>query len=341
MSHVPPARQKSPPKPPTKTHAQRLADRQSENYFKGHTLNGSQFDVRRADPEETSFRHSHWQGKRTQVRRALEAAGTPTRQLEAFDECGSECLVLYDKEQKRYKLASNTCKCRHCEPCAKSKANLLAANLRTKLTCKAQGRYRFITLTRKHARTPLTDQIKGLYAAFKRLRTSKMWKSTQKGGCAILEIKYNAPTKLWHPHLHIISEGGYIQQANLSSEWLKATGDSHIVDIRALNNERDAAHYVAKYMSKGTNNEVWTDPQAAIEWICAMKGTRSAATYGTWRGYKLLEHLADQGNYKPVALLTRVVREANAGERWAIDLLDQITADLQYNPHKPRTPKPK
>jgi hypothetical protein len=327
--------------PIRKTTQERQKERSDDEHFRHSPVNGSPYDVRRATNEETHFRHTHWQGKRAQVRTALAAAGTPTRQLEAFEQCGSECLVLYSQEAKKYKLASNTCKCRHCEPCAKSKANLLAANLRSKLEKSPAGRYRFVTLTLRHSDAPLTDQIKRLQKSFKKLRTTKLWKSSQKGGCAILEIKWKKESRRWHPHLHVIAEGSYLQQAALSGAWLAATGDSPIVDIRALNNERDAAHYVAKYMSKGTNNEVWCDPQAAVEWVSAMRGTRSAATWGSWRGYKLLEHLKDDSVYKPIGLLTNIVRAANNAETWAIGLLDAITRDLQYNPHKPRTPKPK
>lgn len=289
-----------------------------------------------ADEAEIWFRHTHWARKRERVRAILARAGTGARQLEAFDECGAQCLIEANKETGEFRLRADYCKNRHCEPCNRAKANLLAANLRKRLEEKPDGRYRFITLTLKHNAAPLGDQITRLYASFKKLRNLAWWKSSQKGGCAVLEVKWNAGTKRWHPHLHIIAEGGFVKQSELSARWHQVTGDSQIVDIRMLNSGQDAAHYLCKYVSKGTNDDVWKDDNAAIEWVCAMRGTRSAATYGTWRGYKLLDHPKDHGTWKPIAMLISVVRDARLGEPWAIQMLDTLTRVKQYNPNKTR-----
>lgn len=289
---------------------------------------------------ETDFRHSNWKTKRALVLATLRAAGQSETSVDAFVQCGAECVVEYNKEEKRYRLRATYCHCRHCEPCQRSKANLLAANLRTRLAVEADGRYRFITLTLRHTDTPLREQLDRLHACFKKLRATKLWKESQKGGCAILEVKYDADRGEWHPHLHIVAEGGYIHQRDLSLAWLDATGDSDIVDIRALNSGKDAAHYVSKYVSKGTNNEVWYNRDAAIEWVLAMKGVRTAATYGRWRGFKLLEHAGDKGTWHRIGLLTHLVAMADEGNDHYIRLIDTIKRDLQYDPHKKRTKTP-
>ena len=212
------------------------------------------------------------------------------------------------------------------------KANLLAANLRKKLEQEPKGSYRFITLTLRHTDAPLKQQIKRLYTSFQRLRKDKLWKNSQTGGIVILEVKWSKDTGQWHPHLHVISDGGYIQKSDLSNKWNEITGDSSIVDIKLLSAEKDAAHYLAKYVSKGTNNEVWQNEGAAEEWTIAMKGVRSATTFGTWRAFKLLARTPDSGTWVRVDSLNALYRRAAEGEEHAKHLIVMLFETLAFDP---------
>lgn len=297
-------------------------------------------DSQPATPEETWFRHHHWRDKRLKVYRALSSIGSSQKQLDNFDNCGAECVVEFHKEENRYRLRGSYCHSRHCEPCMKAKSNLLAANLRERLKDAATHQYRFLTLTLRHSQAPLCDQIKHLYTSFKKLRNSKLWKRSQRGGAAMLEVKWNPKTRKWHPHLHVVAEGNYIGKADLSEAWNKATGGSFIVDIRRLDKTKDVAFYVAKYVTKGTNSEVWEDSEAAAEWVTATKGVRTCATYGSWRGYKLLAKPPAKPGWSAVGLLRHVVQAAYRAEHWALHMLNALEDSFQYNPGKPRTPKP-
>lgn len=291
-------------------------------------------------PHEEWFRHHYWKAKREIVRKSLQNSGWSHQAVSNFDNCGAECVIEYSKEEGKYRVRGSYCKCRHCEPCMRAKANLLSANLHKRLTEKPNGRYRFITLTLRHTDTPLKDQVKRLYTSFRKLRNGKLWRKSQRGGAAVLEIKWSKDSRKWHPHLHVISEGDFIDQKSLSGAWHSATGDSQIVDIRQLSSEKDAAHYVAKYMSKGVNNEVWNDEEAASEWISATKGTRMCLTFGTWRGYGLLKRSKDKGDWVAVDLLRHVASRARGGDTVAINLLLILEDKCQYNPGRKRPPKP-
>lgn len=273
-----------------------------------------------AHPVETSFRHSWWKHKRKKVRDHLSNSGMNKFALDRFDQCGGECVVEYSKEAGRHRLKANYCHNRHCEPCMKAKANKLSGNLRRRLDEEPEGRYRFITLTLRHSDQPLLSQIKRLYAAFKKLRSMAFWKTSQRGGAACLEVKWNDKTRHWHPHIHVISEGEFIDKFELSRSWHSATGDSQIVDIRALKSGKDAAHYVAKYVSKGTSASVWNDDDAAQEWIASIKGVRTCLTFGTWRGYKLTTAPALFNDWKPVWTLVSLAADASRGEVAALTL---------------------
>jgi len=111
-------------------------------------------------------------------------------------------------------------------------------------------------------------------------------------------------------------------------------GRQQIVDIRALRSGKDAAHYVAKYVSKGTVDAVWSDPDAAQEWVLATKGLRSCATYGTWRGFKLLARLPDTHVWTRVCLLTTLYHDARQGLSYARITLRALHDQCQYNPHR-------
>jgi hypothetical protein len=273
---------------------------------------------------ETSFRHSHWAARRQVVHAALESAGTSVFALDRFAQCGSGCMIEMTARGERVRLKACYCHSKHCEPCMRAKGNKIAANLRERLSVEAEGRYRFITLTLKHTKQPLAVQLARLYKAFKKMRSYPEWKESQHGGAAMLEVKYDAPTGFWHPHLHLVSEGNFLHKRDLCAMWKQATGDSFIVDIRQMKDTKEVAHYVTKYISKGTSPSVWSIQSVAQEWIVATKGVRTMATYGTWRGFKLLAVKDDGLEWKPVASLISLYAGIEAGEEWAMRLLVRL-----------------
>lgn len=290
--------------------------------------------------DEEWFRHFNWKEKRKKVRQALYDAGTGQNAMTSFDNCGSDCSVEYSEADGRYRVVACYCHNRHCEPCMKAKSSLIINNLRDILKTRPKKSCRFITLTLRHNDAPLKEQIKRLYRCYKTLRGTKLWKKSQAGGAATLEVKWITGAKKWHPHLHIISEGEYISTYELSQAWRDITGDSHIVDVRLISADKDVAFYVGKYVTKGTNAEVWEDPTVAAEWVRSVKGVRMCATFGTWRGMKLLERKKDEpGRWKHIASLASLVRRMQAGEEHAKLLLIILSETQQYNPNRKRPHK--
>jgi hypothetical protein len=271
--------------------------------------------------EETAFRHSAWTTRRNVVRGRLQSAGASTWELDRWDCCGSDCVVEYSAQLKRHRLRANYCHCRHCEPCMRSKSNKIAANLRSRLGAGKSKEFRFFTFTLRHTSTPLRDQVKRLFASFKKVRSNKLWKKSQRGGAMLLEVKWNPETREWHPHLHVIAQGSWLAGRELSVLWEQVTLDSKIVDVRAIDSGKDVAHYVAKYVTKGTNAAVWADADASQEWIIAMKGVRVCDTFGSWRGFGLLKVTARASDWTPIGTLNRVMSESRAGVSWAMSVL--------------------
>jgi hypothetical protein len=285
---------------------------------------------------ETSFRHSYWQARREKIRDCLESAGQSKFAIDRFAQCGSGCVVEMTRNGEKIRLKACYCHSKHCEPCMRAKANKITANLRSRLEENPSEEYRFVTLTLKHTHKPLAEQIQKLYGSWRKMRGYKEWKNTQWGGAAMLEVKYDEKTGMWHPHLHIISEGIFLHKRDLSEMWKQATGDSYITDIRAMKDRKEVAHYVCKYITKGTSPTVWNIPSVAQEWIIASKGVRTMATYGTWRGFRLLQVTPDGEEWKPVTTLIKLYEAIERGEDWAMIMLKRLDErKLSAEKHKP------
>lgn len=270
---------------------------------------------------ETEFRHSHWTARRAKITAHLASCGASMFSMERWTECGSDCMIEHSEKADKHRVKANYCKSRHCEPCSRARANVLAANLQEKLTAAANGKFRFVTLTLRHTKTPLLNQIKKLYASFKTLRKQAYWKQSQRGGAFMLEVKWSARSREWHPHLHVITDGSWMDKRDLSREWLKVTGDSTSVDVRALDDAKHAAHYLVKYVTKGTSSEVWDDKEAAQEWITATRGIRVCSTFGNWRGMKLSKPTIKYDDWVKVCRLDNLIQRVQAGEQHAMQIL--------------------
>lgn len=297
------------------------------------------------EQHELEFRHMNWSGQRATVRAVLLSCGTSTAAMDRFDNCGAECMVEWSESLQRYRLRASYCRNRHCRPCQKAKASLVAANLKNKLEAGAKqegDRFRFITLTLRHSKEPLRDQIKNLYRHFELLRKTELWKDSQRGGSFQLEVSLNDRNE-WHPHLHIIAEGDFLKQDKLANHWMKITGGSFKVDVRAIKTGKDAAAYVAKYICKGVADNVWNNTARAQEWVMATKGLRTCATFGTWRSFKLLTNdpATQATDWKPLALLSQICRQAEAGSLADLGMLAALAAALQYDPTRGYQKQPK
>lgn len=267
----------------------------------------------------------------------------------AFACCGAAVVVEWSASEKRYRCRGTYCHSRHCEPCMRQKANIMARNLQQKIEDSPDVRFRFITLTLAHKPGDhLLPLIKKLIASWRKLRNSDLWlhgehcadkllkanrkkmprsevialhgSRGQRGGAAIIEIKWSKKSG-WHPHLHIIAEGHWVADSAISAEWHRITGDSFKTDIRDLHDRKGAAYYLGKYVKKGSNNEIWDDVGARNEWLMAIRGVRTAATFGTWRGLALTTFVPTTTDWKPIASLTNIHRAAANGDEWALGVM--------------------
>jgi hypothetical protein len=264
--------------------------------------------------KEECFWHASWRANRRRVWESFGRLHINSKRCEAFRCCGSSTWL--ERKADDVRIRANRCHDPNCQPCNQS----LIANVRLGLAMKWKpGRIRFITLTLKHSSVPLRDQWKTMRRHFQELRRSKLWKAHVQGGAAFAEDKIGNDG-LWHPHLHIVADGTYLDQAELRKLWHSITLQSWIVDIRAADDEAQVVYYVSKYVTKPFHQSVFNDPDKLDEAIMARHGMKKMTSFGTWKTIKLRkrEKPADTAEWKPIGRVDALINQRDAeSQRWA------------------------
>lgn len=271
-----------------------------------------------------SFRHSGWARQRKKVWEALNNTGQSFARKEAFTYCGSNCYVLQSKsDPSNLKLAGSCCHDRFCLPCAQARSRTIAANVRPYLEGKQT---RFVTLTLRHNNNSLSTEIERLYDAFKKLRKSKLWKTTQRGGAAFLEVKRSRDRQSWHPHFHVVTQGKFIDVARLQTLWREITKDSWIVDVAYVKHENNVLSYVTKYASKPFDPTIFENSHVLEEAMIALQGRRMIVTFGNWKGLQMTEK-PDKDAWEFLDTLEGICHRAAAGDVAAEKIVRAVCGD--------------
>jgi len=124
---------------------------------------------------------------------------------------------------------------------------------------KVRGRYvagiskmihpKFVTLTMRYTKGRLSDRLFRLWDYRKYLfKTLARRGYEMRSWCAVVE-----PPN----HIHLVVDMDYIPQYEMAHIWQRITGDSFVVDVRAIpnfkNNLQKISNYIAKYLTKSTH----------------------------------------------------------------------------------------
>lgn len=165
-----------------------------------------------------------------------------------------------------------------------------------------------VTLTVKNG-SDLGERFDHLQKSFKKLlmarrnslrgmSTSVMGKLT--GGVYSYEATYSKEHG-WHPHVHmavlchkddpLIVDKRNPKESQLSKEWLKATGDSFIVEAHEVYGDQSLAFIeVFKYALKFSD----LTPDQTLQSYITLKGRRLTGAFGDFWGVKVPEELTDE-----------------------------------------------
>ncbi|MCK4958961.1 MAG: protein rep, partial [Planctomycetes bacterium] len=233
-----------------------------------------------------TFRHTGWAARRAAIHAALWDAGCRLSRRLRFQRCGADRWILRNRQDPTiFKVVTAKCHDRFCSPCVVDRQAVIRRNLQTRL---AEGTFRFLTLTLRHHHEPLKPLFNRLHTAFRKLRQTSHWKDRVSGGVAIYELTYDPAANGWHPHLHCILQGRYMDVVLLRRTWLAITGDSTGVDISLIRSKHGAIDYVCKYSTKAMPPGIFRDPNALAEAIETLSKRRLVLCFGAWRNFRLL-----------------------------------------------------
>ena len=153
-----------------------------------------------------------------------------------------------------------------------------------------------VTLTVKDG-PDLRERFQHLMAA-----QHELWKRKLRGRGSVLdgvraavwsyEVKRGRGSGLWHPHLHMVAMAEHQpDQQQLAAEWRAITGDSFIVDVRAIDQLDPSSGFleVFKYALKFSDME----PADTFHAFQVLRGRRLVGSAGLFRGIEIPDELTD------------------------------------------------
>lgn len=268
------------------------------------------------------FRHSGWQRERALVAASLERTEQTFARRQEFKHCGNFAYVVQSVDDPEiFRIAGSCCRDRFCLPCATERSSVIANNVAELID---GTDLRFITFTIKTHAEPLTWQLDKLYKSFQAIRRRAYWKTRVRGGVAFLELKWSERGQRWHPHLHCLVQGHWMDKKILQQTWHKITGDSFVVDIRRPPNIAMVIRYVTKYASKPFNSTYVDDEELLDEAMLALHGRKLCVTYGTWRGV-CLTAIPSDGTWETVGSLDSILQRAAYGDVACLAIMAKLT----------------
>ena len=198
--------------------------------------------------------------------------------LQNFGRCGNENFTVMCDECRRARTVSYQCCLKFCPRCS-YRVSLKRKALMGKITCGMSG-MRHVVLTQRNFYADLKKKIRESRANLPKLRRQRICKNVT-GGCASLE--FTNEKKGWHLHWHLLIQSQFIDASELSKCWGRLVGqDFAIVKVKNVTEESYLAE-LCKYVVGGAELAGWT-PEQILEFILAIKGTRTFSTFGKFRG---------------------------------------------------------
>lgn len=210
-----------------------------------------------------------------------------------MDDCRRGAWYAVHLQTGLVRVLSSSCRMRWCPLCVRTKVGVIVKNL-TPWIQKRCGP-KFLTLTLKHSRTSLDEQVTRLYACFQQLRRRKYWKENVRSGVWFFQVKVSKESGDWHPHLHCVLDAEYMPHKVLKTMWLDVTGDSTIVDIKAVRDPKKVAEYVARYAARPCNLKDLTEAHQT-EVVETLHGRRLCGKWGDCKDLELTVKPASVGD---------------------------------------------
>lgn len=266
--------------------------------------------------------------------RALRTSPVTWKAAAKLESCGSNPWVERCSVSSEYRVVAPACKLRFCPRCS----GIHAGRTRRRLQTWAESvrrddtfRLRLVTLTIRSTSAPLYHQLDFLYRSFRKLRQRALWKKATLGSIAVLQVTHNAQTNQWHPHLHVVQHGRFIDWHALKSAWLKITHGSDGVDIRPIRDVDKACEYVCRYVARPLDGEREMSPRNLVDYVMSTKGRRLLIASGN-APLIIPDEEPGTNEWLRVDSLAGLLQRARNHDPEALAILEQIHASAPVPP---------
>ena len=165
----------------------------------------------------------------------------------SMDACGNATVDIECNDCGHMQKVDHHCDNRVCGKCGSSRWSRTVKNLKKRIFDRMDwNNVRFMTLTVGNKENLDKQDVIDIRESFKKLKRRDYFDSLINGGVYAIECNYNGS---WNLHMHVVYEGGFIDQKRLSDAWEDITGYG-VVDVRKSNNKDSDAKELAKYISK-------------------------------------------------------------------------------------------
>ncbi len=224
---------------------------------------------------------------RTKEHLARLAVGLGEVELaDKIERCHSRLSVLTCGRHIARIIPNFTCEFRLCPDCGRRRSRKLQSKYLPAM--RAFMLHHKVTpvhlvLTQTHKKENRKQSAKRIKDAFKRLHRNSFWNEYFKGGTWSLEFTKDK-NGLHHTHLHIIGfRRKFFDIELLRSEWLAATGDSHVLHLKPIQDIAAGLREVVKYVSKPLDIRRFGADD--LKEFLGLKNMRMFGTFGEFRDF--------------------------------------------------------
>jgi diadenosine tetraphosphate (Ap4A) HIT family hydrolase len=227
--------------------------------------------------------------ERLQTKRHLAALAVEIHAPELADKlrrCHSRLSVLTCGRHIAQIIPNYTCEFRLCPDCGRRRSRKLQNKYLPMM--RAFLRHHHVTpvhlvLTQTHKKETRKQSVKRIKDAFTKLQRRLFWKEFFKGGTWSLEFTKDK-NGLHHTHLHIVGfRRKFFDIGLLRDEWLAVTGDSHVLNLKPIQDIAAGLREVVKYVSKPL--DIRRFGAADLKEFIGLKNMRMFGTFGEFRDF--------------------------------------------------------
>jgi hypothetical protein len=245
----------------------------------------------RVTKSQTNRRRTRSQGARERLttKEHLARLAVGLREVELADKlqrCHSRLSVLTCGRHIARIIPNFTCEFRLCPDCSRRRSRKLQSKYLPAMS--AFMLHRRVTavhlvLTQTHRKENRKQSAKRIKDSFTRLQRRGFWKEYFKGGTWSLEFTKDK-NGLHHTHLHIIGfRRKFFGVELLRGEWLAATGDSHVLHLKQIQDIATGLREVVKYVSKPL--DIRRFGAEDLKEFLGLKNMRMFGTFGEFRDF--------------------------------------------------------